>query len=1382
MAEQEDNEKYGEISLRTLGLPSVKRLPNLTLDQREAYWRVARALWSHKEGRAVYREVVQQLPVAVAMLRTLWPTLPAGIPTGQTMTRWLEGLREATDRVIASMKPPPPPKMVQYLYQVAQLTDVASLDSLAQSDIVPLRLDALWNSPPSVSVLPAAQVVLMFSVVNRSKRTTLLRMTLDSDEASGTFRLGAPPDLAINRQAFFTPAGEPRGDYGADEIGEILLAPLPDSALVVWSDLMLALDARCQQLFGEGLLALPVHVFGAHAGDLRAFLVDAEKLSSMGLAKLLGPVARAERAAPLLHAALAKPPEQQRISLRTARRDLFLGHMDERTPGGRVGFPLDPTQRLAAMTATMLREEGAATPILPVNGPPGTGKTSFLRAVLASTWVRAAYERAKYPPLVVGTGATNKAVSNVIEAFSTVADLAGPGISSRWLTGLPSYGWLYPSKDAKEKFPDLMHLQYEAATRRHFVPGGGASEFHLVDIDQHLQAYVSHAIAGMSLARDRAWSVDEIVDLLHRRIVSNVDALRSEQTAFAQALSALRSAWSPARGSGHALADAQQRQRALTTEVQRQTAASDALADALPLVRQCLELHERFERPAVKWLRRLSFDRLYRDLKQSLDQQSSRVESALASLGFGWPASYRERQAVYDEIVRKLNEADSRLEATRQALKQVEVEQHRVVQVRTASRAAIRAVLERLHTPARMPPGERHNLVYALRFARATDASVLEAAENMLWHRFDAQQDVRWRFALFHLAARYWEGRWLLMPSTQEQRSENDDALSRLMMLGVIIVATTHKLPKIGESAPIDLLVVDESGQCAPEVGAAMLSFARSALLVGDTKQLQPVPGLTAMQSDHLARTLDLVVPNALCAARGSAMAMARYCTPFTDGVDGGGVTLLYHYRCHPTIIGYCNGLLYGGQIRCVRPSVPTPAGLPPMSWVEVAGQPVQQGSSMENVGELEEIARWIRETHRRLSESYGKPLDEVLAVITPLRAQANKAKAFLQSALAGEIAKDVLERITIGTVHALQGAERPVVVFSLVQHRRLGKLFAERDGGFLMNVAVSRAKDAFILFGDRDSVRPGPMDTVLAPADAVLPVGQLGTYFREHGSRLYPRRLVVVEAKNKVDRIQQALGTDCAVIPTNGYLGNWSLQTDQTLTWSPPPAEFVTAMKRHAGLLQELLVATDDDLAGELIGLQVAEVAATTLGAIPVRRMRFHSLEFEHLRDAMTIAGHRFDADMLAAGLLREVMNALDQARFTSRLPQQPYVGEAERAMVALVAERDQDAAQTVEVRLSDAQSGHTFVGYVPQNPAILASPSRMDTQTANALATALQGAPAVVVAQGEVARVPALYPASTTQRILAAAADELGMMPWEAQGHLNAMYQAGARPETAP
>ena len=57
---------------------------------------------------------------------------------------------------------------------------------------------------------------------------------------------------------------------------------------------------------------------------------------------------------------------------------------------------------------------------------------------------------------------------------------------------------------------------------------------------------------------------------------------------------------------------------------------------------------------------------------------------------------------------------------------------------------------------------------------------------------------------------------------------------------------------------------------------------------------------------------------------------------------------------------------------------------------------------------------------------------------------------------------------MTIGTVHALQGAERPVVIFSTVYSKHA-------DGGFIdaspsmLNVTVSRAKDSCLVFGDMD-------------------------------------------------------------------------------------------------------------------------------------------------------------------------------------------------------------------------------------------------------------------------------------------------------------------------
>src|SRR5690606_1139240 len=57
---------------------------------------------------------------------------------------------------------------------------------------------------------------------------------------------------------------------------------------------------------------------------------------------------------------------------------------------------------------------------------------------------------------------------------------------------------------------------------------------------------------------------------------------------------------------------------------------------------------------------------------------------------------------------------------------------------------------------------------------------------------------------------------------------------------------------------------------------------------------------------------------------------------------------------------------------------------------------------------------------------------------------------------------------LVIGTVHALQGAERPVVLFSATYGSNdVGKSYFFDAGPNMLNVAVSRAKEAFILFGD---------------------------------------------------------------------------------------------------------------------------------------------------------------------------------------------------------------------------------------------------------------------------------------------------------------------------
>ena len=55
---------------------------------------------------------------------------------------------------------------------------------------------------------------------------------------------------------------------------------------------------------------------------------------------------------------------------------------------------------------------------------------------------------------------------------------------------------------------------------------------------------------------------------------------------------------------------------------------------------------------------------------------------------------------------------------------------------------------------------------------------------------------------------------------------------------------------------------------------------------------------------------------------------------------------------------------------------------------------------------------------------------------------------------------------IDVGTVHTFQGADRRIIILSTVYGKVDGCPFINKNPA-LMNVAVSRAKDAFWVFGD---------------------------------------------------------------------------------------------------------------------------------------------------------------------------------------------------------------------------------------------------------------------------------------------------------------------------
>jgi len=139
------------------------------------------------------------------------------------------------------------------------------------------------------------------------------------------------------------------------------------------------------------------------------------------------------------------------------------------------------------------------------------------------------------------------------------------------------------------------------------------------------------------------------------------------------------------------------------------------------------------------------------------------------------------------------------------------------------------------------------------------------------------------------------------------------------------------------------------------------------------------------------------------------------------------------------------------------------------------------------NVEEIETILKWIDGKFTEIEQScqkQNKPmqLNKILAIITPFKRQAEEirkqGKLHTYTNLYLEQNKNILfspkgpnnnDGLIIGTVHSLQGAEIPIVLFSNVYGSQdtLVQPFIDRQPEIL-NVAVSRAKQSFYVFANQ--------------------------------------------------------------------------------------------------------------------------------------------------------------------------------------------------------------------------------------------------------------------------------------------------------------------------
>lgn len=310
--------------------------------------------------------------------------------------------------------------------------------------------------------------------------------------------------------------------------------------------------------------------------------------------------------------------------------------------------------------------------------------------------------------------------------------------------------------------------------------------------------------------------------------------------------------------------------------------------------------------------------------------------------------------------------------------------------------------------------------------------------------------------------------------------AEKLQAAWQLFFMAVPMVSTTfasasRMLGTLGKEA-IGWLFIDEAGQAAPQYAVGAIWRARRVIAVGDPLQLQPVVTMPAKAQRDIAATFGVsekwIPPEA--SVQTLADRVAEQGTFLRQGDTSVWVSapLRVHRRCDEPMFSICNEIAYGGIMvngvhrrlsensnseeddKKEKELFDSPNGplIEPSYW---ADEPANTPGTHLQQSQIERLKRALE-----YFQKMGVDPSKVIA-ISPFRAVADQL-AQLKNSYPG---------LRAGTIHTAQGQEAPVVIFVLGGDPKSSGARAWASSTVnLVNVAVSRAQRRLYVIGDREA------------------------------------------------------------------------------------------------------------------------------------------------------------------------------------------------------------------------------------------------------------------------------------------------------------------------
>lgn len=284
-------------------------------------------------------------------------------------------------------------------------------------------------------------------------------------------------------------------------------------------------------------------------------------------------------------------------------------------------------------------------------------------------------------------------------------------------------------------------------------------------------------------------------------------------------------------------------------------------------------------------------------------------------------------------------------------------------------------------------------------------------------------------------------------PDQQAERFQNylseEDSLKNFLRIFPVVETTCISAYKLGEPTPkFDMVIMDEASQCNTAVSLVPIIRGKRLMLVGDPQQLNPVILLDEGTNRKLRQKYG--ISEEYDYRKNSVYKTYLACDCVSDEV-----LLRRHYRCAGKIIDFNNRKYYHSRLLiCTEEK-----GGTPLQYIDVA----DSGTYRKNTapGEAEEVIRYAQ-FHR----------DQTIGVITPFVNQ--------KEAIEARLREEGLTNVSCGTVHAFQGDEKDVVLFStaVTDETYEGTYQWLKNNRELINVAVSRAKDRLVVLSSMKNLQ----------------------------------------------------------------------------------------------------------------------------------------------------------------------------------------------------------------------------------------------------------------------------------------------------------------------